>query len=115
MNGCVYHVLAHGAERTPDAPAILAPGRLPLTYVRLRRHVDEVVQTLYTMGLGAQDRVAIVLPNGPEMAVACLAVASGMTCAPLNPAYRANEFAFYRQSDKVSWACIFPATALRGP
>jgi hypothetical protein len=47
MNGCVYHVLAHGAERTPDAPAILAPGRLPLTYVRLRRHVDEVVQTLY--------------------------------------------------------------------
>jgi acyl-CoA synthetase (AMP-forming)/AMP-acid ligase II/thioesterase domain-containing protein/acyl carrier protein len=29
------------------------------------------------------------------MAVACLAVMAGAACAPLNPAYRANEFDFY--------------------
>jgi len=39
--------------------------------------------------------VAVVLPDGPEMAVAFLAVAASATCAPLNPAYRAHEFEFY--------------------
>ena len=45
--------------------------------------------------MGRNDRVALVLPNGPEMAVAFLAVAAGATCAPLNPAYSANEFDLY--------------------
>jgi acyl-CoA synthetase (AMP-forming)/AMP-acid ligase II len=39
--------------------------------------------------------VAIVLPNGPEMAACFIACASGTTSAPLNPAYRADEFEFY--------------------
>jgi acyl-CoA synthetase (AMP-forming)/AMP-acid ligase II/acetyltransferase-like isoleucine patch superfamily enzyme/acyl carrier protein len=39
--------------------------------------------------------VAVVLPNGPEMASAFVAVASGAACAPLNPAYKAEEFDFY--------------------
>jgi acyl-CoA synthetase (AMP-forming)/AMP-acid ligase II len=47
------------------------------------------------MGIGRNDRVAIVLPNGPEMAAAFVAVASSATTAPLNPAYRADEFEFY--------------------
>ena len=55
----------------------------------------DTVQTLHTMGFGRNDRVALVLPNGPEMAVAFLAVAAGATCAPLNPAYSINEFDFY--------------------
>jgi acyl-CoA synthetase (AMP-forming)/AMP-acid ligase II/acetyltransferase-like isoleucine patch superfamily enzyme/acyl carrier protein len=37
----------------------------------------------------------VVLPNGPEMAVAFLGIASGATCAPLNPAYKEEEFNFY--------------------
>ena len=43
------------------------------------------------MGLGRHDRIALVLPNGPEMAVASLAVAASATCAPLNPASSASE------------------------
>ena len=42
-------------------------------------------------GLGRNDRVAIVLPNGPEMATCFLACASSVTSAPLNPAYRADD------------------------
>jgi oxalate---CoA ligase len=38
-----------------------------------------------------------VLPNGPEMATAFLAVSSFAACAPLNPAYQAAEFRFYLQ------------------
>ena len=46
------------------------------------------------------DRVALVLPNGPEMAVAFLAVSACATCAPLNPAYRQQEFEFYLEDLK---------------
>ena len=46
-------------------------------------------------GVQPGDRVAIVLPNGPEMAVAFVGVAAAATCAPLNPAYSRSEFEFY--------------------
>ncbi|MCK5574628.1 MAG: AMP-binding protein, partial [Sphingomonadales bacterium] len=89
-----YLLKAH-AERTLNAIAIAAPERNPLTFGRLYAHVNNVVRTLNAMGVGRNDRVAIVLPNGPEMAVAFLAVAAGATSAPLNPTYRASEFDFY--------------------
>jgi acyl-CoA synthetase (AMP-forming)/AMP-acid ligase II/acyl carrier protein len=61
----------------------------------LRRQVDGTVAWLNAFGIGRGDRVAIVLPNGPEMAVAFLGVSAGAVSAPLNPAYTAEEFAFY--------------------
>src|SRR5262249_33675905 len=87
----IPHLLEEQAERAPDALAIIAPERPPLTYGRLWRHIVEVVRTLRAMGVGRHDRVALVLPNGPEMAVAFLAIAASATCAPFNPAYSANE------------------------
>ena len=50
------------------------------------------IEALNRLGLGRSDRVAIVLPNGPEMATAFVAVAAGATAAPLNPAYRGREY-----------------------
>jgi amino acid adenylation domain-containing protein len=92
---CLAHLLADQARHHPDAPAILAPGRRPLTYGRLWQHVNNVVRTLDAIGLNRHDRIALVLPNGPEMAVAVLAVAAGATCAPLNPAYGPYEYHAY--------------------
>jgi acyl-CoA synthetase (AMP-forming)/AMP-acid ligase II len=78
-----------------EAAAIAAPGRPPLDYAGLRRHAGAVVARLNGLGLGRNDRVAIVLPNGPEMAAAFVGIAAGCTTAPLNPAYRTDEFDFY--------------------
>jgi acyl-CoA synthetase (AMP-forming)/AMP-acid ligase II len=89
------HILEHHAARTPDALAILAPGRAPLTYTRLYQHIDKVGHTLGSMGLGRHDRVAVALPNGPDLAVAVLAVAANATCAPMNPAFGAKELDRY--------------------
>jgi acyl-CoA synthetase (AMP-forming)/AMP-acid ligase II/thioesterase domain-containing protein/acyl carrier protein len=85
----------------PDVPAILAPGRPPLTYGRLLAHVDHTIQTLNILGLGRNDRIGIVVPEGPELAVAFLAVAAGATCVPLNPAWRSSEFDRYLPTLKV--------------
>jgi acyl-CoA synthetase (AMP-forming)/AMP-acid ligase II/acyl carrier protein len=57
--------------------------------------VQEVVHTLRGAGIERQDRVALVLPNGPEMAVAFLGASCAAATAPLNPAYGAEEYAFY--------------------
>ena len=78
-----------------DHAAIAAPGRPALTYGGLQVLAKRTIESLNRVGIGRGDRVAIVLPNGPEMATAFIAVAAGATSAPLNPAYRADEFDFY--------------------
>ena len=85
-------LLAAGAD---DATALHAPGGSPLSYAALRALVSRTTGTLNALGIGRGDRVAIVLPNGPEMASAFVAVASACASGPLNPAYRADEFEFY--------------------
>ncbi|MCB1496237.1 MAG: AMP-binding protein [Bauldia sp.] len=78
-----------------NAPAIGAPDRRPLTHHGLQNLMHATVERLNAFGIGRGDRVAIVLPNGPEMAAAFLSVAAAATTAPLNPAYRAEELEFY--------------------
>ena len=88
-------LIASRAETEPGSIAIAAPQGTPLTYLGLERQLESTVKTLNVCGVGRDDRVAIVLPNGPELAVAFVSVAAGATCAPLNPAYRREEFEFY--------------------
>ena len=78
-----------------DALALRAPDSAPLSYAALRTNQHRTVTTLNRFGIGRQDRVAIVLPNGPEMAAAFVSIAAGAAAAPLNPGYRADEFEFY--------------------
>ena len=104
----------------PDhAPALSAPGRTPLSHAGLRALIDATLTRLNALGIGRNDRVAIVLNNGPEMATCFLACACGVSSAPLNPAYRADEFEFYL-SDLNARALIVeqgsasPAVAVAG-
>lgn len=83
------------ARQRADAVAISAPSASPLSYGALNALVDRTVKTLNGLGIGRGDRVGLVLPNCPEMATAFVAVAGACTCAPLNMAYRADEFEFY--------------------
>jgi oxalate---CoA ligase len=101
------------ATGTPEAPALSAPGRKPLTHAALRALIDRTLAAASVRN----DRVAIVLPNGPEMAACFVACASAVASAPLNPAYRADEFEFYltdlrakaliveRGSTSPAWRC----------
>tara|TARA_R110002111_G_scaffold176492_4_gene242040 strand:- start:1903 stop:3423 length:1521 start_codon:yes stop_codon:yes gene_type:complete len=78
-----------------DMPAIGAPSRSPLSFSELRNLASAIIVRLNELGIGRGDRVAIVLPNGPEMASAFVTVACAATTAPLNPDYKAEEFEFY--------------------
>src|SRR5580693_6626927 len=85
-------LLRYHAERQPDAEALLSPDRIPLTYRRLWEHVQKTVERLHEAGLGSQDRIALVLPDGPDSATAQFAAASFATACPINPGYRCSEF-----------------------
>jgi acyl-CoA synthetase (AMP-forming)/AMP-acid ligase II/aryl carrier-like protein len=91
----VLGLLRESVQRWPDRDALSAPGRAALTYRALLDQVERMIAHLHESGIGQNDRVAVVLPNGPEMATAFLATAGGATSAPLNPGYRASEFEFY--------------------
>ena len=92
MDDTIATLLQRGAD---TATAIAAPGREPLGHGALRALVERTVAALNAAGAGRNDRVAIVLDNGPEMATCFLACAAAVASAPLNPAYRADEFEFY--------------------
>jgi len=86
----VSALLARGAD---DAPAIGAPAggsasRPWLTHGGLRALAHRTVSDLNAMGIGRGDRVALVVPNGPEAASSFVAIACGATTAPLIPAIR---------------------------
>jgi len=95
LNRIISNQLAQHATSHPHAPAILALDRAPLSYAGLYYQLYHTVEKLNQLGISRNDPVAIVLPNGPEMAVTFLTVAACATAAPLNPAYRAAEFDFY--------------------
>ena len=89
------------APHTADSFAIGAPDRDWLTYGGLRSLSADVAAQLRSAGVGVDDRVAIVLPNGPEMAAAFVTIAQAAVTAPLNPAYRRDEYAFYLEDLKA--------------
>jgi amino acid adenylation domain-containing protein len=93
------------ASQRPDAPAFVAPGRLTLSYAALVAQVEALIERLQRLGVQRQDRIAIVLPDGPEMATAFLAVSACATVAPLNPLYRTAEI-------EAAFANIRPAALL---
>jgi oxalate---CoA ligase len=89
------------ASARDDAVAIAAHGAPPLSYAALRALIDRTQRSLNELGIGRGDRIAIVLPNGPEMAATFLCVASAAASAPLNPAYKQDEFEFYIEDLKA--------------
>src|SRR5262249_19837565 len=68
---------------------------IKVTYASLRQHVQQVADALATAGVGRGARVGMALPNGLPTIVSFLAASIAGTAAPLNPAYREEEFKFY--------------------
>lgn len=91
----LFSLLSSIAKRHPESVAITALEQPPLTFFELLNQIERLAHSLNTAGIGVNDRVAIVLPNGPELAVTFLLTATCATSAPLNPALSLSEFEFY--------------------
>ncbi|MYK26638.1 MAG: AMP-binding protein, partial [Dehalococcoidia bacterium] len=94
----VPELLAAGAA---DAIAVQGAGGRDATFADLRATVDALGGQLRGAGVSANERAALVLPNGPGMAAAFLAAATAGTAAPLNPRYREEELRLSFQELRV--------------
>ncbi|MCX6612272.1 MAG: AMP-binding protein [Acidobacteria bacterium] len=107
----IAHMLSQAGNAAPHAPALLAAGREPLDYFSLWNQTQSHVRHLRALAVGPQDRIAIVLPNGPEMASAFLSVACACAAAPLNPGYTLDDFRFYLEDLQAKALLAGPDTS----
>src|SRR5438067_3817291 len=93
-------------------PAVIIPhGRPVVTHGQLREQVFRLANALRRGGVESQSTVSIVLPNGLEFLATFLATTcAGAIAAPLNSAYKAEEFKFYME-DAEARAVIVPPGA----
>jgi oxalate---CoA ligase len=91
----LFELIQRRAADTPDSVAIIGLANEALTYQQLADRLRTTTAGLRWNGIRRSENVAMVLPNGPEMATTFLAVSALATSAPLNPAYSFAEFSFY--------------------
>jgi acyl-CoA synthetase (AMP-forming)/AMP-acid ligase II/acyl carrier protein len=97
----IYQFLWQWAKTKPAAIALASPGHEPITYRQLLDQLDSTIESLREIGIGRNDRIAIVLPNGIEMAVLFLGVSCAAISVPLNPSYLESEFEFYLRDSGI--------------
>lgn len=90
----LLELLDRGAD---DSPALIeAETGRTYTYGELQDMIAALGRRLAAVDVERGSRVALVIPNGPDFVFLLLAAtALGATAAPLNPAYKFDEYAFY--------------------
>ena len=92
-----------------DAVAVVAPETgTTLTYDDLRQQARDAAAVFASAGIKPGDRVAIALPNGIPVLVCFLAASFAGTAAPLNLAYRYDEFVFYLDDTQAKLLIVPP-------
>jgi len=87
----VFQMLERSAKRLPDRPAIAWFGR-KLSYAETLRETERCSAMLAALGVGASDRVALVMPNCPQYVMAYYAIARlGAVVVGNNPLYTKRE------------------------
>jgi acyl-CoA synthetase (AMP-forming)/AMP-acid ligase II len=107
VNTTLFELLSAGDA---SHPALQAPGRPTLSYGQLRGSVARLAAQLNALGLGRNDRIALAMPNGPELVQVFFGAATAGTSAPLNPKYKQEEFAFYFEDTQAKALITLPNT-----
>ncbi|HTQ81481.1 MAG TPA: amino acid adenylation domain-containing protein, partial [Thermoanaerobaculia bacterium] len=90
----IHELFERQAARTPELSAVIFAGER-LTYRELDRCSNQLARRLRRLGVGPEERVAICLARGLDLAVALLGVLkAGGAYVPLDPDYPQERLAF---------------------
>jgi acyl-CoA synthetase (AMP-forming)/AMP-acid ligase II len=93
----------------PASTAIIVPEKdLRVSYASLKEQVVAVAEALAAAGVKRGDRVGTALPNGLPNIVTFLAASMVGTAAPLNPAYKEDDFRFYLEDTAATFLLLPP-------
>jgi oxalate---CoA ligase len=102
--------LSNAFLQNGDATAIIIPSKpkpLTVSYKELSAEVASFQQKLARLGVTSQSAVSIALPNTYEFIIAFLASSwQRAVAAPLNSAYKQDEFEFYIDDLKSALALV---------
>ena len=87
----IGQIIRQHAHRRPGDAAIVAPGRTPLSYRGLNEQIERAGIELRQAGLGRSARIGIGLPDGPEAALAIVAMACRAIAVPLDTKLTVSE------------------------
>ena len=84
-------VVRRSAEEQPQHSAMYFKG-VSLSYRELEKQSDALAGALLLLGLGIGDRVALIMPNSPQMIISELGIwKAGAIAVPMNPLYTVLE------------------------
>jgi len=90
----LIEVVNESAAQRPDHPALLFKGRT-ISYAELEGLSNAFASALVDLGVKKGDRVALLLPNTPQLILALLGTwKAGAIAVPQNPLYTEDELEF---------------------
>ncbi|WSK66989.1 amino acid adenylation domain-containing protein [Streptomyces sp. NBC_01276] len=90
------------AARRPRQTAVIGANGETLTYAELDERANRVARSLREDGVGADDRVAVMLERGPQLMVALLGVLkSGGAYVPVDPGYPSERVRFLLEDSRA--------------
>ena len=113
MKNTLEQYFKEWAQEEPDRAAVVGLARPALTFGQLAGQLETLRAELRQRGFDRPARLALLAPNGPDLALAFLAGATAAVCAPLNPAYRREELTFYL--DDLAASALVIADTLDSP
>jgi acyl-CoA ligase (AMP-forming) (exosortase A-associated) len=94
MPDLIHQFIAHGAQHTPRATALLFKD-VALNYAELQREVTATASGLLNLGIAAGERVAVYLPKQPETLFGLFGAAAAGACfVPVNPLLKPRQVAY---------------------
>jgi len=111
----IPQLLVAQAETLGSRTALTAADGTAVSYAELAASVDRLVTTLEARGVGRSSRLAVVLPNGFDVAVGLLAASSAAVAVPLPPQAQADEYRVWFRAGRVTHllSCAQAAPAAR--
>ncbi len=105
---CIHRLFEHQAEKSPDAVALVFEDSA-LTYRELNIKANRLAHRLLELGIRPDDRVAICVERGLDMAVGLLGILkAGGAYVPLDPGYP-HERLVYMLEDSAPAALLSQA------
>ena len=91
---CLHHLFEAQAAVSPDAPALSFDG-FHLSYGKVNERANRLAHHLRSLGVGPEDRVAVMLDRTPDLVIAILGILkAGAAYLPLDPAYPQERLSF---------------------
>ncbi|MGH3157169.1 MAG: non-ribosomal peptide synthetase, partial [Streptosporangiaceae bacterium] len=109
----VTEMIREQAERTPDAIALVGPDGRRLSYAAMMAQAGWLAGELAARGAGPGRFVAVMLPRGPDLVIATLAVLlTGAAYLPADPELPPGRLSWLLQDSSPAVAVASPGAAV---